>query len=132
MKSLKVVLLALTLAFSPVAAFAQSDAEMMFSNPSRLTQTEGKDIYAAICAGCHMPKGEGAVGAGKYPALAGNETLEAAGYPIYVIIHGQKGMPPLGGVLNDEQIAAVVEYVRTSFGNNYTDEVTVQEVTASR
>lgn len=131
MKSLNVVLVALTLGFSPVAALAQPDAEM-FANPSRLTQTEGKDIYGAVCAGCHMPEGEGAVGAGKYPALANNETLEAAGYPIYVVIHGQKGMPPLGGLLNDEQIAAVVEYIRTNFGNNYTDEVTVQEVTDSR
>lgn len=131
MKFLKVVI-ALALAFLPIAAVAQSDAEMMFTNPSRLTQTEGKNIYNAICAGCHMPEGEGAVGAGMYPALANNESLEAAGYPIYVIIHGQKAMPPLGGVLNDEQIAAVVEYVRTNFGNNYTEEVTIQEVTDSR
>ncbi|WP_108399031.1 c-type cytochrome [Devosia submarina] len=124
--------LASALAFTPATANAQSDSEMMFKNPSRLTQTEGKDIYGAICAGCHMPEGEGAVGAGKYPALANNETLEAAGYPIYVVIHGQRAMPPLGRVLNDEQIAAVVEYIRTNLGNNYTDPVTVEEVTESR
>lgn len=131
MKSLRIAA-ALALLLSPVAAIAQSDAEMMFTNPSRLTQTEGKDIYGAVCAGCHMPQGEGAVGAGRYPPLANNETLEAAGYPIYVIIHGQKAMPPLGGILNDEQIAAVVEYIRTNFGNDYSEEVTVQEVTDSR
>lgn len=131
MKSLNIAV-ALTLAFCPVATFAQSDADMMFANPSRLTQTEGKDIYGAVCAGCHMPKGEGAIGAGRYPPLANNENLEAAGYPIYLIIHGQKAMPPLGGILNDEQIAAVVEYIRTNLGNNYTDPVTVQEVTDAR
>lgn len=131
MKFLKIVV-ALALVSLPAAAVAQSDAEMMFANPSKLTQTEGKDIYDAICAGCHMPEGQGAVGAGKYPALANNESIEAAAYPIYVIIHGQKAMPPLGAVLSDEQIAAVVEYIRTNFGNNYTEEVTVQEVTDSR
>lgn len=131
MKFLKIVV-ALALVSLPAAAVAQSDAEMMFANPSKLTQTDGKDIYDAICAGCHMPEGQGAVGAGKYPALANNESIEAAAYPIYVIIHGQKAMPPLGGVLSDEQIAAVVEYIRTNFGNNYTEEVTVQEVTDSR
>ena len=131
MKLLKIVV-ALVLVSLPVAAVAQSDAEMMFANPSKLTQTEGKDIYDAICAGCHMPEGQGAVGAGKYPALANNESIEAAAYPIYVIIHGQKAMPPLGGVLNDEQIAAVVEYIRTNFANNYPEAVTAQEVTDSR
>lgn len=132
MKFLKIVVALAALVTLPAMAMAQSDAEMMFANPSKLTQTEGKDIYNAICAGCHMPEGEGAVGAGKYPALANNESIEAAAYPIYVIIHGQKAMPPLGGVLSDEQIAAVVEYIRTNFGNNYTEEVTVQEVTDSR
>ena len=132
MKFLKIVVALAALVTLPAVAMAQSDAEMMFANPSKLTQTEGKDIYNAICAGCHMPEGEGAVGAGKYPALANNESIEAAAYPIYVIIHGQKAMPPLGGVLSDEQIAAVVEYIRTNFGNNYTEEVTVQEVTDSR
>ena len=79
-----------------------------------------------------MPDGEGAVGAGKYPALAENENLEAAGYPIYLIIHGQKAMPPFGEVLDDGQIAAVVDYIRTHFGNNYTDPVTLDDVTSSR
>lgn len=131
MKSLMIVAAA-ALALMATPALAQSDAAMMFASPSKLTQTDGKDIYNAICAGCHMPEGQGAVGAGMYPALAGNATLEAAGYPIYVIIHGQKAMPPLGGVLSDEQIAAVVGYIRTNFGNNFTEEVTVQEVTDSR
>lgn len=130
MNSLKIAVAALALLASP--AMAQSDSSMMFANPSKLTQTDGKDIYNAICAGCHMPEGQGAVGAGMYPALANNENLESAGYPIYLIIHGQKAMPALGGVLSDEQIAAVVGYIRTNFGNSYAEEVTVQEVTDSR
>lgn len=131
MESLKIVVAAvLALMVSP--AIAQSDAELMFANPSKLTQTDGEDVYNAICAGCHMRDGQGAVGAGMYPALANNTNLEFPGYPIYLIIHGQKAMPPLGDVLNDEQIAAVVDYIRTSFGNNYPEETLVQDVTESR
>ena len=41
-----------------------------------------------------MPDGKGAVGAGRYPPLAKNENLETASYPVYLVIHGQKAMPP--------------------------------------
>ena len=131
MKSFKfAVAAAVALMASPV--IAQSDADMMFEDPGMLTQTDGEDIYNAICSGCHMPEGEGAVGAGMYPALADNPNLEYPGYAIDLILHGQKAMPALGGVLSDEQIAAVVGYIRTSFGNDYADEVSVQEVTDTR
>lgn len=114
------------------AAPALAQDAAMFASSSKLTQQGGEEIYKAICAGCHMPEGQGAIGAGKYPALAGNENLESAGYPIYVIIHGQKAMPALGGVLDDQQIADVVAYIRTHFGNTYTDPVPVEDVTSSR
>jgi mono/diheme cytochrome c family protein len=109
---------------------AQDDA--LFASPSKLTQSGGEAIYNAICAGCHMPEGVGAVGAGRYPALAKNANLESAGYPIYVIIHGQKAMPPLGGLLSDQQIADVVGYIRTNFGNAFAEPVALEEVTSSR
>lgn len=79
-----------------------------------------------------MPDGRGAVGAGTYPALAGNRKLENAGYPISVIIHGLKGMPALGESFTDQQIADVVNYVRTHFGNNYKGRVTLEDVKAAR
>ena len=87
----------------------------------------GQAIYEGVCQGCHMPDAKGAVGAGAYPALAGNEKLEEGGYPIGVIINGQKAMPPLGAYFNDAQIADVVNYIRTHFGNHYTDAVTAAE-----
>ena len=49
-----------------------------FTSPSRFGQQDGQALYNAICAGCHMPDGRGAVGAGAFPALAGNTKLEAA------------------------------------------------------
>jgi mono/diheme cytochrome c family protein len=41
-------------------------------------------------------------------------------------------MPAFGPSLSDGQVAAVVNYVRTHFGNSYTDSVTVEDVKALR
>jgi len=41
-------------------------------------------------------------------------------------------MPPFGSVLTDEQVAAVVNYVRSHFGNNYADTVTAADAKAAR
>lgn len=112
---------------------ARPDTTGWFENPSKLTQTDGETIYRAICAACHMPEGQGAVGAGLYPALANSEMLMGADYPVYLIIHGQKGMPALGAYLDDAQIAAVVNYIRTHFGNDYVeDPATAESVAAAR
>jgi mono/diheme cytochrome c family protein len=92
----------------------------------------GEAVFKNVCQGCHMPNSEGAVGAGMYPALAKNAKLEVAGYPVAVIVHGQKAMPPFGGLLSDQQIADTVNYVRTHFGNNYKDKVTPGDVKAQR
>ena len=92
----------------------------------------GEAVFKNICQGCHMANAEGAVGAGMYPALAKNAKLEVAGYPVAVIVHGQKAMPPFGGLLSDQQIADVVNYVRTHFGNSYKDKVTAADVKAQR
>jgi mono/diheme cytochrome c family protein len=110
-------------------------ADSAGATPARsdtVTQKTGEDIYTHVCQACHMPEGEGAVGAGKYPPLAKNENLESAGYPIYIILHGQKGMPPVGEMMSDEQVAAVVNYVRTHFGNDYKDEATAEDVKDAR
>ena len=58
--------------------------------PNSFPHKAGQDLYAAICQGCHMPDGKGAVGAGSYPALADNSKLLSAGYPIYLVLYGQK------------------------------------------
>lgn len=115
------------------SATSQSDSDAWFASSSVLTQQTGEGIYNAICAGCHMPDGQGAIGAGRYPALADNPMIEFPDYPIYITLHGQGAMPPLGGVLNDEQIAEVVNYIRTHFGNTYeNDPATAETVAAMR
>jgi mono/diheme cytochrome c family protein len=112
-------------------AFADS-AGVTFSQGDKFNEQTGEALYSSVCAACHMPDGKGAVGAGHYPALAGNANLESAGYPIYVVLHGYKGMPPVGHMMSDEQVAKVVNYVRTHFGNDYKDAATAEDVANSR
>ena len=92
----------------------------------------GEAIYKGVCQGCHMPDAKGAVGAGAYPALAKNENLETAAYPVSIVLKGKKAMPFLGMQLDDQQVADVVNYVRTHFGNKYRDKVKPEDVKALR
>lgn len=92
----------------------------------------GEAIYKGVCQGCHMPDAKGAVGAGAYPALAKNENLETAAYPVSIILKGKKAMPSLALQLDDQQIADVVNYVRTHFGNKYRDKVKPADVKLQR
>ena len=103
-----------------------------FGNPYAFTEQGGPAIYAAVCAGCHMPDGRGAVGAAAYPALANDPHLAEAGYPIALVLHGQRAMPPFARLLDDAQVAAVVGFIRTSFGNAYAPPPALAEVAAAR
>lgn len=121
---------------SDFRTFEPTEAEWeIFRSSGQITHEGGEAIYNAVCAGCHMPEGEGAVGAGAYPALAENELLAAPSYPIYLILEGQKAMPPLGGMLDDQQVADVVNYIRANFGNDFIEEfgeATAEDVAQTR
>lgn len=103
-----------------------------FSSGYSFVQTSGEELFANICQGCHMQDAMGATGAGTYPSLASNSYLQSSGYPVYVVVHGRRAMPPFGDMLSDDQIAAVVNYVRTHFGNNFRDAVTAGDVKDAR
>jgi cytochrome c553 len=88
----------------------------------------GAVIYDDHCAECHGSNGEGALPA--YPALAGNPSLTEAvpANAIKAVLHGgyppvtagnprPYGMPPFFDRLNDLDVAAVVTYMRASWGN---------------
>ena len=81
-----------------------------------------------ICQSCHMADGKGGVGAGTIPALAANVRLSAPAYPIMMILNGRGAMPWFHDSLTPAQIAGVVGYIRTHFGNSYTAPVTEAEV----
>lgn len=88
----------------------------------------GAKLYEQHCADCHQANGHGAAAA--YPPLAANRSLAAdsAVNPIRIVLNGgyspstagnprPYGMPPFGAVLNDAEVAAVVSFIRTSWGN---------------
>jgi mono/diheme cytochrome c family protein len=118
---------ALTLALSTFAA-AHAQSAVHFSPFFRFTEASGEQLFANVCQGCHMPDAKGATGAGIYPSLAGNKNLQAGGYPVYVVVRGQRAMPSFGAMMSDDQVAAVVNYLRTHFGNDYKDAVTAEDV----
>jgi mono/diheme cytochrome c family protein len=118
---------------SPVAAPAQNaSSQPAFSPGFRFVEKSGEELFANVCQGCHMPDGKGAVGAGTYPSLAANRNLETGGYPVAVVVRGLRGMPPFGFMMSDDQVAAVVNYLRTHFGNDYKDAVTAEDVKVVR
>ncbi len=92
----------------------------------------GADLSSNICAGCHQPDAKGAVGAGAYPSLVADEHLASASFIMSVLLGGLKAMPPVGDMMSDAQVADVVNYVRTHFGNAYSDGVSAADVAAAR
>ncbi|WP_246666714.1 c-type cytochrome [Bradyrhizobium guangdongense] len=117
---------------SPTALAHDGPQTHIFSSGFNFAETTGEELFANICQGCHMPDGSGASGAGTYPSLVADRNLEARGYPVYLVINGRKAMPPFGEMMTDAQIAAVVNYLRTHFDNNYQDIVTAGEVRDAR
>jgi len=119
---------------------AHADGAGIF-DPAILSTSDGRQVFEHICQGCHMQNGQGAVGAGRYPALANNRTLASRQYMALTILMGRRNMPAFGAkhaigfggpaaTLSEEQIAAVINYVRTHFGNKYPDVITAAEVAA--
>ena len=116
-----------------LASAARADAPgPSFGSRYAFTEQGGAAIYASVCAGCHMADGRGAIGAGRYPALAQDANLAPAGYAIDRVLHGYKAMPPLGRLLTDAQIADVVGFIRSDLGNDYPDPPSAADVAASR
>ena len=114
-----------------VGTGAQS-SDGSFMSPLRFMQRDGEVIYRTVCQGCHMTAAQGAVGAAAYPALANDPKLAAAGCSVLVVVNGSKDMPPFDALLDDEQVAAVVNYVRSHFGNSYPDTVSPADVRSAR
>jgi putative membrane-bound dehydrogenase-like protein len=81
----------------------------------------GREIYRNVCQACHQPDGRGQEKLA--PTLIGSAmALAPAEIPARILIGGKEGpvglMPPVGSVLSDEQIAAVLTYVRREWGQS--------------
>lgn len=121
-----------------LSAYADSP---LFTSRATVSSLNGEQIYEHICQGCHMPGGQGAVGAGAYPKLAANKNFVSWRFVALTVLDGRNGMPPFGfptgrgmdsgpAHLSDAQIADVVNYVRSHFGNGYRAEVTAEQIAA--
>lgn len=128
---MKALLLAVACVAACGAAKAQTN-DAAFLAPKDAAHVTGEQTFTHICQGCHMPDAKGAVGAGHYPALAANPMLASGVYPVLMVMNGRGAMPPFSMLLNDQQVADVVNYVRTHFGNHYTDALTAEQVKAFR
>ncbi len=119
----KFILAAALMAAFPAAA--QDSAGGVVRVPKPVT---GEQVYGQVCQACHMADAKGATGAGTIPALASNPRLAGAAYPITIVTGGKGAMPGFSGVLSNAQMAEVITYVRTHFGNAYAKPVTEADV----
>jgi mono/diheme cytochrome c family protein len=120
----------ISVAFCSTPASAEGLASM--SRGDTFEEQGGPALYAGVCAACHMPGGEGAAGAGAYPALAGDASLASKEGLVYLLFNGRGGMPPVGRLMSDPQVADVINYVRARFGGAPADEVTAADAKAAR
>ena len=81
----------------------------------------GAELYKNLCIACHQPDGRGRDKLA--PPLAGSRFVVAqdSGNAVRILLSGMEGpiglMPPLGSALDDDQIAAVLTYVRREWGH---------------
>lgn len=118
--------------FALLLSFALIAVSAVYSSNGRAAGaavTDGKAIFATNCAGCHQASG---LGGGPFPPLAGNADVTGADTSalIATVLNGRSGpmvingrtfggvMPAWKGTLSNAQVAAVVTYVRSAWGNN--------------
>ncbi|MEQ8673827.1 MAG: cytochrome c [Aggregatilineales bacterium] len=84
--------------------------------PNDLIQS-GETVYLRNCSRCHQLDGEGFPRI--YPNLAGNPlvTLHDPAPIIDIVLNGQGSMPGFKNALSDENLAAVISYIRNTWGN---------------
>ena len=88
----------------------------------------GKQVYSTVCIACHQPTGAGLPPV--FPTLINTEYVNGSAERMAaIVLKGVMGpitvngaafnniMPPQEAMLTDEKIAAVITYVRASFGN---------------
>jgi mono/diheme cytochrome c family protein len=128
------------------AADATPSADSTTAAPepaATVASADGAAIYQR-CVTCHMADGAGMPGA--FPPLAGSEWVTGpASRPIAVVMHGLQGEITVNGTkynsmmmaygtgvpMTDDEIAAVVTYIRSNFGNS-ASAVTAADVAAVR
>jgi mono/diheme cytochrome c family protein len=96
--------------------------------PPTAATVNGQAVFESRCAACHQASGQGLPGA--FPPLAGSEYVLGEEDPVVrIVLHGLQGpvtvkgqtyngaMPAWANVLSDAEIAAVLTYIRSAWGN---------------
>lgn len=87
-------------------------------------------LYNDNCSACHQTTGKGVKGA--FPALAGDPYVQGDPAPMMgTVLAGRAGMPSFKDDLNDLELASLLTYVRTSWGNKGKP-VSASDVAATR
>ena len=137
--------------FTGAAAVHMPDAPQLPGAPSQgalggggvaAAAVDGASVFSSRCAACHQATGQGLPGA--FPPLAGSEFVLGDGErAVRIVLRGlsgpvtvkglpfNNGMPAWADQLSDAEIAAVLTYVRSSFGN-VAPAVTADVVAAQR
>jgi|SRR5438094_922406 len=124
------------------SAAANGPASGSVSAAYRYDSAKGKALFTANCAACHQTNGEGLPGA--FPSLKGNAAINDADPTTHIraVLHGLQGanvggvvysspMPAFGDTLSDADIANIIYYERSSWGNLGTP-VTAERVAVER
>jgi mono/diheme cytochrome c family protein len=103
-------------------------AELAGAKKASGAKVDGAALYASLCVTCHQASGQGLPGV--FPPLAGSEwVLGKDSTAAAILLHGITGpltvkgtayngaMPAFGAQLSDEQIAGVLSYIRSQWGN---------------
>jgi mono/diheme cytochrome c family protein len=115
--------------FDPRASATAVDRGTPEEEPQVDLATLGPRVYGNVCQACHQQNGMG-LGT-SFPPLGGSRYVTGSPEILArIILHGIKGpievkgttyngqMPPWADQLNDREVAAVMTYVRSSFGND--------------
>jgi mono/diheme cytochrome c family protein len=106
----------------------ETESATMPAAESSLLLHFGETVYEAHCVSCHGADGRGMPP--EYPPLAANPSIQmqSAVNPIRMVLNGgfppgtagnpmPYGMPPFAQSLSDDEVAAVVTYIRAAWGN---------------
>lgn len=96
--------------------------------PATGAAIDGRQVFVSKCQACHQSAGQGLPGV--FPPLAGSSWVKGpAEIPLQIVLHGLNGpidvagatyngsMPAFGEQMNDAELAAVLSFVRSEWGN---------------
>ena len=126
--------------FTSCGDSAEPTHKIIVSEP--VVTLPGEAIYKAQCVVCHQENGQGIVGA--FPPLGGSDFIVDKEATIKQVLNGASGelvvngvtyngtMAAFGESLDDQQIADVLNYVYTSWGNSSEADITAEDVAGLR